>query len=98
MDSSQFNVDNAVEAFGIVGQNKSSKETFKQAEHYLVALEKSEIGWQILLNILEDSKFPSEIHHQAVLMLKHKLQFDFHQLPEDEYLNLTECIFSKAIC
>jgi len=82
-------------AASVVSNRNYDNTNFKEAESYLLALEKSMEAWTIIPEILNSDGFKQEVYIQAVLILKRKLQFDFYQLPENEYLNLTEVIISK---
>ncbi len=95
MEQRNETVENFVIAARVVLDKTYENSKFKEAEAYLLSLEKSMDGWVIIPQILNSDGFEPGVYLQAALILKKKLQFDFYQLPENEYLNLTEVLISN---
>lgn len=83
-----------IESIDTISQKGSTKNV-KDAEKFLLEFEKSEFSWTITAKILKTQGLDMPIYLYSANILKKKLQYDAHQLPAEEYMNLAEMILSK---
>lgn len=92
-----FTKEDVIAACLITTQKDQSEEQFKRAERYLIAFQKAPEAWPLSSEILNTEGLQLAVYAQVAIFLKQKLQYDFAQLPQSEYLNITQVILSTFL-
>jgi len=90
-----FGVEDIINASLIVSQKNPDKKEFKRAEQFLIDFQKSAQAWSTTYQILSMENQNLAVYAQVSLLLKQKLQYDFHQVPETDYITITKAILGK---
>ncbi len=85
-----------IEAIEVVAGRATTK-SVKQAETFLLNFEKSDKSWIITTKILKTPGLDSGIYLYSANILKKKLQYDAHQLPQEDFLKLAELILGISL-
>jgi hypothetical protein len=84
-----------IQAAELLNRKGAQNMEVKEAENYLLGFEKSIDCWTVLPKIINDRNIDTKTQLQAAIMLKKKLQFDFYQLPKEDYNHVGEMIISS---
>jgi len=90
-----FNIKDVIDACVIITRKDPNKTDLKKAEKYLIAFQKSPQAWALTYEILSMENLELAIYAQVSILLKQKLQYDFYQVPESDYLNITKALLGK---
>lgn len=95
MEQAGFNNNDVIAACTILAKKDQDNNELKKAEKYLIAFQKSPQSWTISCEILAMENMHVDVLAQVAIFLKQKFQYDFFQLPQDEYVNLAKLLISK---
>ena len=95
MEQSGFNNNDVIAACTILAKKNQDNTELKQAEKYLIAFQKSPQSWTISCEILAMENVHVDVLAQVAIFLKQKFQYDFSQLPQNEYWNIAQLLISK---
>jgi len=90
-----FNITDVVNASLITTRKGEDRKELKRAEKYLISFQKSSQAWSIIYEILNNENLELAVYAQVSILLKQKLQYDFYQIPQSDYLNITKAILGK---
>lgn len=95
MEQQKYTAQAVLEAFQKFKVAKSGEEV-KILDTFLKAFEKSRDAWAISQEILMSKNIEDYVMLQVSRTLKHKLEYDFAQLPQQDYANQANLLISNS--
>lgn len=85
-----------IEAYNVLKTAKSNDQV-KLVDNFLKSFQKSREAWAVSQEILLTPSLETHMYLQLARTLKHKIEYDFAQLPAEDYLSQAKLIICKSI-
>lgn len=96
MEQKKFDAQSVLDAYQRFKTAKDSQEV-KTLDTYLKSFQKSRDAWSISQEILMSKKVEEYVLLQSARTLKHKIEYDFAQLPQQDYAKQATLLISNHI-